>query len=65
MHEFEDGVRGVIATEDIYENELLMFIPEEYLIFYDTTQQSKILRMLRKQKKFLTDKRVSSKFALY
>ena len=42
-----------------------MFIPEEYLIFYDTTQHSAILRMLRKQKKFLTDKRVSSKFALY
>ena len=32
LHDFGDGKRGVIATEDIEANELLMFVPDSFLL---------------------------------
>ena len=32
FHEFAPGFRGIVATEDIAESSIVMFIPEEFLI---------------------------------
>ena len=37
FHEFEPGFRGVVATEDIPEGDLIMFVPEDFLITKNLT----------------------------
>ena len=44
QHTFEDGLRGMIATDDIETDELICFIPREMLITLDEAQESKLLK---------------------
>ena len=50
IHEFSPGNRGLMATEDIKEDDYLMFIPEHYLLKRDLAKHSETYQSLMDKK---------------
>ena len=47
MHDFEDGIRGVIALEDIKKNSVLMYVPESLHLTHESASHSVTLNKLK------------------
>ena len=49
IHEFSPNNRGLMAVEDIEDGDLLMFIPDHYLLKEDLARQNKIVQTLEEK----------------
>ena len=45
-HTFENGLRGMVATDDIKEGELLAYVPSSYMITMEKLKDSPLINQM-------------------